>query len=465
MNDRSHALHYISKAIERPLMIMPEKLAVIASVLEGRLGLDATGLQHLVDEKMLAYVNKPAADRFTGDTQTAEGQTLTSRRSVKPYRVANGVAIIGVIGSLVNRGAWIGSYSGMTSYEGLSHQLKSAAADSSITSILLDIDSPGGEAIGAFETGSLVREINAKTKPVNAFVNGLCCSAAFAIGAGAGRIEASATSLLGSIGVVMMHVDQSARLHNMGVKPTFIFAGAHKVDGNPFEPLSNAVRADLQSEVDKFYDLFVHHVATSRKGVGLTAKAVREQEARTFIGSDAVDRKLADAIGTFETTLAGMHRRSKTRTMKMDEQNLITQAQHETLLASAVTAARLEAATATTASLTTDHTNALNAAVATARTEGATAERERISAVLALPEAQGREGAAMHLAMTTTMTADQAKPVLAGLPTGHAAKQVAGNGVGLVVDKTVQQTAAAAAGGWDKSLQRAGATLPEKKSA
>ena len=32
-----------------------------------------------------------------------------------------------------------------------------------------------------------------------------------------------------------------------GVKPTLIFAGSHKVDGNPFEPLSDAVRADLQA--------------------------------------------------------------------------------------------------------------------------------------------------------------------------------------------------------------------------
>ena len=54
MNDRSNALHYISKAIERPLMIMPEKLALIASILEGRIGIDASSLQQLVDEKLLA---------------------------------------------------------------------------------------------------------------------------------------------------------------------------------------------------------------------------------------------------------------------------------------------------------------------------------------------------------------------------------------------------------------------------
>lgn len=451
--NRGNLLHYIGKALERPLMIMPEKLALIASVLEGRIGLDASGLQHLVDEKMLAYVSKPGASRFEGDVETTEG----NKSRFKPYKTKDGTAIVSVVGSLVNRGAWIGSYSGMTSYEGIQHQLTSAARDSSISSILLDIDSPGGEAVGAFEVGELVRKIDSE-KPVMAFVNGLCCSAAYAIASGARRIEAGSTSLLGSIGVVMMHTDQSARLHNLGVKPTFIYAGAHKVDGNPFEPLSQAVKADLQAEVDKFYDLFVSHVAAGRKG--LSAKAIREQEARTFIGSDAVERKLADAIGSFETTLTGMQRRSKTMRTKMENDQLIfSAAQHESLLAAAVASARTQQAQETTQALTAEHT----AALATARVEGATAERERINAILALPEAEGRQAAALHMAMSTTMNADTVKPVLAGLPLGGAATKPAAapNGIGLVVAQPLKPAAGGDA--WDKSLKRAGASLPGAK--
>lgn len=463
MNDRSNALHYISKALERPLMIMPEKLAVIASVLEGRLGLDASGLQSLLDEKMLAYVNKPAADRFTGDMETTDGDKLTRRVQVKPYKVANGVAIIGVHGSLVNRGAWLGSYSGMTSYEGIRHQLASAGRDSSINSVLLDVDSPGGEAVGAFETGEDVRKLNA-IKPVAAFVNGLCCSAAYAIASGAGRIEASSTSLLGSIGVVMMHVDQSKRMHDMGVKPTFIFAGDHKVDGNPFEPLSKEVKSALQAEVDKFYGMFVDHVAAGRKG--LSAKAIRAQQASTFIGNDAVEQRLADSIGTFETMLTGMQRRSTSkRTMKMEDQNMITQAQHETLINAAANAARLEATAAVTATLTAEHTSALAAATATARAEGANAERERLSAILALPEAQGRQAAALHMAMTTGMTADQVKPVLAGLPlNGTVSVAQANPGLGLVVASNPVPQHQATAQSWDKSMAKAGAKFADQKT-
>ena len=446
MSDRNAAeLHYIAKAIERPLMILPEKLAVIASVLEGRLGLDASGLQTLVDEKMLAYVNKPAADRFSGDREPADPDKPYGR--AKPYRVANGVAIISIVGSLVNRGAWIGSYSGMTSYEGIRHQLASAAKDGSIHSVLLDIDSPGGEAVGAFETGEDVRRLNA-IKPVSVFVNGLCCSAAYAIASQAGRIEAGSSSMLGSVGIVMMHVDQSKRLHDMGIKPTFIYAGSGKVDGNPFEPLSKETKADLQADVDKLYDMFVNHVAAGRKGT-LTANYLRKIGAKTFIGSDAVENKLADGIGKFENTLTSMQRRSKTRTMKMDNENLITQAQHETLLA-----AHTNTVTASvTQRLTEQNATAMQTAVANARAEGAIAERGRINAILSMPEAKGREASAMHLAMTTDMTAEAVKPVLAGLP---IAGQAAASGLGLVVDNA-PKTGAEASQSWDKALARAGA--------
>jgi ClpP class serine protease len=74
--------------------------------------------------------------------------------------------------------------------------------------------------------------------------------------ASAGYLGASAADSLaitsigyaGSIGVVMRHVDMSAALMTEGVRVSHIFAGAKKIDGNSFEPLSAAVRADFQSQ-------------------------------------------------------------------------------------------------------------------------------------------------------------------------------------------------------------------------
>lgn len=274
-------VHIADRVLNRPLLIAPEKAQVIMSVLSGRIGLSA-----------------PDASRFEG----SEFDRDPSGRLVqKPYRVSGGVAVITITGSLVNRGAWIGASSGLTSYEGIQHQLKSAAADPAVRSILLDVHSPGGEAIGAFETAAMVRQISA-TKRVVAVVNGMAASAAYAIPSGANEIVTTETGVSGSIGVVVLHADVSRMLDEEGITPTLIFAGAHKVDGNPFGPLPDSVRADIQAEVDAFYTLFLRTVAEGR-GARLTADMARATEARVFIGEAAVAAGLADRVGTFESVL------------------------------------------------------------------------------------------------------------------------------------------------------------------
>lgn len=219
-------IHIADRVLNRPLLVTRDKAQVVLSVLAGRIG-----------------VNSPEASRFVGESvsRDEDGRAV---RSV-PYRVANGVAIITVTGSLVNRGAWVGASSGLTSYEGIGHQLKTALADVSVHAVILDLHSPGGEAVGAFETAALVRQLAAKKRTV-AIVNGMAASAAYAIASGASEIVTTETGVSGSIGVVLLHADFSRQLDREGITPTLIHAGAHKVDGNPFEPLSDDVRDDLR---------------------------------------------------------------------------------------------------------------------------------------------------------------------------------------------------------------------------
>ena len=103
----------------------------------------------------------------------------------------------------------------MTSYEGLAFQIADAAGNPKVNSILLDMDSPGGEAVGAFEIADKVRSA-AKSKEVVAFVNGMAASAAYAIASAATRIVSVQSGGSGSIGVVLMHADFSLALHKAG---------------------------------------------------------------------------------------------------------------------------------------------------------------------------------------------------------------------------------------------------------
>lgn len=386
------------RALNRPLLITPEKAQVIMSVLAGRIG-----------------INAPDASRFEGDNmeRDSEGNIVRTIDSWgdsvpkrKPYNVKDGVGIITVTGSLVNRGAWIGASSGLTSYEGVSHQLKAARDDDAVHSLIIDGHSPGGEATGAFEVAALVREVSAK-KRVVAVVNGQACSAMYAIASGATEIVTTETGVSGSIGVVMLHADYSKWLAKEGVDPTLIFAGAHKVDGNPFTPLPADVRDELQREVSAFYDLFVTTVAKGR-GNRLMADAARATEARTFIGQAAVDAGVADRLGTFESVLSELtksapkgFRSLTTRKVSMENDGAIPKAEHDA---------------------------AVKAAADTARAEGAKAATDRLSAALGADGIKGsaaRMSAALDLAVkSASMSGEEVAAFVVGnVATAEAPKQ------------------------------------------
>lgn len=292
--------HIAMRAYNAPLLMHPRKALVLSSVFSEHMA----GVAPLVDvdsAKAEAQVEREThaqmLDRFDGEprgplVRNAYGESYVQTR----YRYCNGVALITVEGSLVNRGAYIGAASGLTSYEGVTAQFAAAAADPDVKTILLDLDSPGGEASGAFELADFVHAV-AREKPVVAIVNALAASAAYAMASGATRIVTTPSGVAGSIGVVMLHLDQSRRMDQLGVTPTLIYAGGHKVDGNPFEPLPEAVRADLQAEVDQIYAMFVATVARGRSN--LTEDAIRATEARTCLGAEAVEVGLADDVGTF----------------------------------------------------------------------------------------------------------------------------------------------------------------------
>jgi signal peptide peptidase SppA len=366
--------HIADRVLNRPLMILPDKLSLIASVLDGRIGIDATGFDDIEADYLR---DAPQGSRFVGQVELNDPSNPAAGK--KPYRTtAEGVAIIPVMGSLVNRGAWVGAYSGMTSYEGFKHSIGAASRDASVSSIILDMDSPGGEAVGAFEAGDAVRQA-VQLKEVVAIVNGMAASAAYAIASAASKIVVTSSGIAGSIGVVMLHADYSNKLHQAGIVPTMIFAGARKVDGNPYEKLTAEVKGELSAEINRFYDLFVSSVAKGRKG--MTEDAIRATEARTYIGADAVAIGLADEVGTIEGAIADLSRRATPkRPAPKSRGNLMSS---EKIYSS----------------------QELGEAIVNARQ----AERDRIRAITSLPEASGREAAALAIATTTGATVDEAR--------------------------------------------------------
>ena len=211
-----------------------------------------------------------------------------------------GIALIPVVGTLVRRALGMEAASGLTSYGEIAALVDEALADPSVEGILLDIDSPGGEAGGVFELGERIRAADA-VKPIWAIANDAAFSAAYAIGCAASRLILTRTAGVGSIGVIAMHVDQTVRDAQQGYHYTAITAGSCKNDFSPHEALDREASARLQAEVDRLYGLFIDHVATLRQ---LEPRLVRSTEAGLYFGADAVNACLADDVGSFDATLA-----------------------------------------------------------------------------------------------------------------------------------------------------------------
>ena len=273
-----------------PLLVTPSKAAVILSVLGGRIGIEDAAAMPIEDASISRFEGRPYVEDEPGKFRG------------RPYNMtAEGVAVITITGSLVSRGAWIGADSGLTSYEGIQHQMKTALADAKVRAVILDMHTPGGQALNCFETAAMVRQLAAQKRTI-AVVNGMAASGGYAIASGASEIVTTEIGVCGSIGVLYIHTDMSGKMAKDGVKPTIFQAGAHKADGNPFEPLSDEVSADMQREVNQLYDVFLKTVALGR-GERLTIEAARSTEARAPMGADAVAMGLADRIGTFEDVL------------------------------------------------------------------------------------------------------------------------------------------------------------------
>ena len=279
MNHISSMPHLASRIFGTPLLIHPRKLDVILSVLGPRLGV-----------------------AMSDDSQQLIKHLAAQAPPANPTSLTSNIAVISVSGTLVRRAAAVDAASGLTSYSAISAQLAQAVRDPAVNAILLDIDSPGGEAGGAFDLADQIVAAR-QIKPIWAVANDDAFSAAYAIASAATRVYVTRTGGVGSVGVIALHVDQSQRDAMNGLRYTAVYAGDRKNDMSPHAPLSTDAAQALQAEVDRLYGLFVSTVAVNRN---LSAQDVQDTEAGLYFAQDAIDAGLADVVGTLDDALIAL---------------------------------------------------------------------------------------------------------------------------------------------------------------
>jgi signal peptide peptidase SppA len=266
-----------------PLLVHPGKAEVILVALAERMGV--TQLVRINGDVVI-----PQQMAFDDDDEFMSAST--KREKDKGYDVLNGIAVINIEGTLVQKLGSLRPYSGMMGYDGIRQVLLTAVRDPEVRAIVLLTDSPGGEVAGCFDLADQIFALRGE-KPIWAILNESAYSAAYALASAADRIIVPRTGGSGSIGVIAMHVDLSKMLDKDGIKVTFITRGARKADGQPYIPLSDEALSRFQKDIDAVGVLFEETVARNRK---ISASKVRDMEAATFQGADGVSQGLVDAV-------------------------------------------------------------------------------------------------------------------------------------------------------------------------
>ena len=245
----------------------------------------------LAEEPLPEALNEAFSARAARDARRGENLAISA-----------GVAVIPIYGMIVPRASMYSEISGAVSAQQISAQLSAALADESVSSILLDIDSPGGDVMGMTELAAEIHAARAK-KPVTAIANGMAASGAYWLGSQATEIMATPSGLVGSIGVYSVHENWAEAAKQAGVEHTFIYAGKYKTEGNEFAPLGAEAKDHVQSLVDGYYAAFTRDVARGR-GVAVANVRGGMGQGRVLAASNAKAAGMVDSIGTFAAAIS-----------------------------------------------------------------------------------------------------------------------------------------------------------------
>lgn len=164
--------------------------------------------------------------------------------------------------------------------------------------VVLDQDSPGGEAYMAFETAAHIRakadEYGAK---IISYVDGLSASASYAFSAVADEVIMNPQSEVGSIGVVVKLRNTNEAMKKMGVEDTYVFAGDSKIPFDSEGKFSEGFLSDIQEKVNVLYESFAEHVSSFRN---ISKETVVSTQAKTFGPQRAIELGLADKQMTLD---------------------------------------------------------------------------------------------------------------------------------------------------------------------
>ncbi|SDM13122.1 protease-4 [Halogranum gelatinilyticum] len=219
------------------------------------------------------------------------GSRLASRR-YPDYNVAE-VAVEGPISRDGGPGRLPTSPGGASADE-IADLVEAADEDDNVQALLVKLDTPGGAVV---PSDDIRRAAAAFDGPTVAYTTDVCASGGYWIASGCDELWAREGSIVGSIGVIGSRPNVSELADQLGVSYERFAAGKYKDAGQPLKEMSDDERSYLQGIVDDYYEHFVERVAEGRD---MDPEAIRETEARVYLGTEALELGLVDQLGTRE---------------------------------------------------------------------------------------------------------------------------------------------------------------------
>jgi len=219
--------------------------------------------------------------------------TPTQRREASN----SGIAVIPVVGVIEHRMQSLG-----TSVEEIGAMFDAAIVSKRVDGIVFDVDSPGGGVRGVPELAEKIYGARG-IKPIASISNGMMASGALWIGSAAREVWSIRSGDTGSLGVYMLHIDESKALEEEGVVVTEFSAGKYKTEGAPWTPVSEEAAEFFQARVDEVYGWFAGAMAEFRGDSAANVKA-GYGEGRMLGAVQAKAANLVDKIGTFEAVVS-----------------------------------------------------------------------------------------------------------------------------------------------------------------
>lgn len=237
----------------------------------------------------------PILSYLENRTEAAISNEDTKRRNAPS--IAERTAMIPVSGSLSYEKTWLGAMCGMTSYQQLVEDVEEML-DLGAKTIVLDVDSGGGEAYGCFETAMSIKKrvADAGAKLIT-YVDGMAASAAYALASVADEVIINPMAEAGSIGVLIRLIDSSEAMKKAGYKQIYITSAKSKVPFDADGGFKKEFLEDLQSRVDKLHTQFLDHVSMNRN---ISTESINNMQAKVFDAEKALQLGLVDKIMSHE---------------------------------------------------------------------------------------------------------------------------------------------------------------------